>query len=102
VWAVTLVVAIEGSAGSEKTTTPGDFSADGTLLSLWTKKMNVEVVLDALGNAPAGLINAASGLRNPLEILAKYPQFFVHSLEHGPESTLEFFAPRHGYTIALL
>ena len=27
--------------------TPGDFSADDTLLSLWAKNMNVEVLLDA-------------------------------------------------------
>jgi polyhydroxyalkanoate synthase subunit PhaC len=31
--------------------TPGDFSADDTLLSLWTKNTNVEALLDAFGNA---------------------------------------------------
>ena len=54
--------------------TPGDFSADDTLLSLWTKNMNVEALLDAFGNAPSVLINAAFELRNPIEIIHKYPQ----------------------------
>jgi len=45
--------------------TPGDFSVDDiTLLSIWTKNMNVEALLDAFGNAPAVLINAAFELRN--------------------------------------
>jgi polyhydroxyalkanoate synthase subunit PhaC len=70
--------------------TPGDFSVDDTLLSVWTKNMNVEAVLDAFGNAPAVLINAAFELRNPIEIIHKYPHFFEQP--HGVESTLEFFA----------
>jgi class III poly(R)-hydroxyalkanoic acid synthase PhaC subunit len=70
--------------------TPGDFSADDTLLSLWTKNMNVEVLLDAFGNAPSVLINAAFELRNPIENIHKYPHFFEQP--HGLESTLEFLA----------
>jgi polyhydroxyalkanoate synthase subunit PhaC len=70
--------------------TPGDFSADDTLSSLWTKSMDVETLLDALGNAPSELINAAFQLRNPVEIIHKYPHFFEQP--HGLESTSEFFA----------
>jgi polyhydroxyalkanoate synthase subunit PhaC len=70
--------------------TPGDFSVDDTLLSVWTKNMNVEALLDAFGNAPSVLINAAFELRNPIENILKYPHFFEQS--HGSESTLEFFA----------
>ncbi|HYA82521.1 MAG TPA: alpha/beta fold hydrolase [Candidatus Bathyarchaeia archaeon] len=70
--------------------TPGDFSADDTLLSVWTKNMNVEALLDAFGNAPAVLINAAFELRNPIENIHKYPHFLEQP--HGSESTLEFFA----------
>jgi polyhydroxyalkanoate synthase subunit PhaC len=70
--------------------TPGDFSADDTLLSLWTKNMNVEALLDAFGNAPSVLINAAFQLRNPIENIHKYPHFFEHP--HDLESTLEFLA----------
>jgi hypothetical protein len=35
--------------------------------------MNVEALLDAFGNAPSVLINAAFQLRNPIEIIHKYP-----------------------------
>jgi polyhydroxyalkanoate synthase len=70
--------------------TPGDFSADDTLLSVWTKSMNVEALLDAFGNAPAVLIDAAFELRNPIENIHKYPHFLEQP--HGSESTLEFFA----------
>jgi poly[(R)-3-hydroxyalkanoate] polymerase subunit PhaC len=70
--------------------TPGDFSVDDTLLSIWTKNMNVEALLDAFGNAPAIMLNAAFELRNPIENIHKYPHFFEQP--HGLESTLEFFA----------
>ena len=70
--------------------TLGDFSADNTLLSLWTKNMNVEALLDVFGNAPSVLINAAFELRNPIENIHKYPHFF--EIRHGLESTLEFLA----------
>jgi polyhydroxyalkanoate synthase subunit PhaC len=70
--------------------TPGDFGADDTLLGLWTKNMNVEAVLDAFGNAPSVLINAAFQSRNPIENIHKYPHFFEQP--HGLESTLEFLA----------
>jgi polyhydroxyalkanoate synthase subunit PhaC len=70
--------------------TPGDFSVDDTLLSVWTKKLNVEALLDAFGNVPAVLLNAAFQLRNPVENLTKYPHFFEQP--HGLESTLEFIA----------
>jgi polyhydroxyalkanoate synthase subunit PhaC len=69
---------------------PGDFSVDNTLLSVWTKNMNVDALLDAFGNAPAVLLNAAFQLRNPVENIHKYPHFFEQP--HGSESTLEFFA----------
>jgi polyhydroxyalkanoate synthase len=70
--------------------TPGDFSVDDTLLSVWTKNMKVDTVLDTFGNVPAALLNAAFQLRNPVENLTKYPHFFERP--HGLESTLEFFA----------
>lgn len=52
--------------------------------------MNVESVLDAFGNAPAIMLNAAFVLRNPIENIHKYPHFFEQP--RGLESTLEFFA----------
>ena len=70
--------------------TPGDFSIDITLLSVWTKTMKVDTVLNAFGNAPAVLLNTAFQLRNPVENVVKYPHFFERP--HGLESLLEFFA----------
>ena len=70
--------------------TPGDFSADNTLLSLWTRNVKVDTLLDAFGNAPSMLLNAAFSLRNPIENIHKYPHFFEQP--HGLESTLEFVA----------
>lgn len=70
--------------------TPGDFSMDNTLLSLWTKYIKVDTLLDAFGNVPSMLLNAAFSLRNPIENIHKYPHFFEQP--HGLESTMEFFA----------
>ena len=70
--------------------TPGDFSLDNTLLSVWTKSMNVDNLLDAFGNAPSTFLNAAFALRNPIENIYKYPHFFEQP--HSLESTLEFLA----------
>ena len=70
--------------------TPGDFSLDDTLLSTWSKKMDVDTLLDAFGNAPAILFNSAFALRNPIENINKYPHFFEQP--HDLESISEFFA----------
>ncbi|MGN6349758.1 MAG: alpha/beta fold hydrolase [Candidatus Nitrosocosmicus sp.] len=69
---------------------PGDFSLDDTLLSTWSKKIDVDIVLDAFGNVPSILFNSAIYLRNPVENINKYPYFFEHP--HGLETTSEFFA----------
>jgi class III poly(R)-hydroxyalkanoic acid synthase PhaC subunit len=70
--------------------TPGDFSLDNTLLSVWTKSTKVDNLLDAFGNAPSTFLNAAFALRNPIENIHKYPHFFEQP--HSLESTLEFLA----------
>jgi polyhydroxyalkanoate synthase len=70
--------------------TPGDSSLDDTLLSVWTKGMEVDSLLNAFGNVPGTLLNEAFALRNPVEYSYKYPHFFEHS--HGLESVMEFFA----------
>jgi len=46
--------------------TPGDFSLDDGLLSLWTKRMNVDSLVDTFGNAPSMMINGAFALRSPI------------------------------------
>jgi len=70
--------------------TPGDAQADDVILSVWTKRMNVDALLDAFGNVPSILLNAAFALRSPIEYLHKYPHFFEEA--HDFESMLEFFA----------
>ena len=70
--------------------TPGDFSLDDTLLSLWTKSMHVDTLLNAFGNVPSVLLNLSFILRNPVDYSHKYPHFFERP--HGLESLLEFFA----------
>ncbi|MGB8189705.1 MAG: alpha/beta fold hydrolase, partial [Nitrososphaeraceae archaeon] len=70
--------------------TPGDAQADDVILSVWTKRMNVDALLDAFGNVPSTLLNAAFALRSPIEYLHKYPHFFEEA--HDFESMLEFFA----------
>ena len=70
--------------------TPGDAQADDVILSVWTKRMNVDALLDAFGNVPSILLNAAFALRSPIEYLHKYPHFFEEA--HDFESILEFFA----------
>jgi polyhydroxyalkanoate synthase len=69
---------------------PGDFSLENTILSTWSKKIDVDTVLDAFGNAPPILFNLVFFLRNSIENINKYPYFFEHP--HGLETTSEFFA----------
>jgi class III poly(R)-hydroxyalkanoic acid synthase PhaC subunit len=70
--------------------TPGDAQTNDVILSVWTKRMNVDALLDAFGNVPSILLNAAFALRSPIEYLHKYPHFFEET--HDFESILEFFA----------
>lgn len=51
--------------------TPGDFSLDDTLLSVWTKGMDVDTLLNTFGNVPSTLLNEAFALRNPVEYSLK-------------------------------
>lgn len=73
--------------------TPGDFSIDNNLLSVWTKGINADTIVDTFGNIPGEFINSSFLLRSPIDILHKYPHFF---LEGGKpkdlESIMQFFA----------
>ena len=70
--------------------TPGDFSLDDGLLSLWTKRMNVNSLVDTFGNAPSMMINGAFALRSPIDYIHKIPHFFEKPRDI--ESIAEFFA----------
>ena len=73
--------------------TPGDFSIDDNLLSIWTKSINADTIVDTFGNTPGAFINSSFLLRSPIDVLHKYPHFF---LEGGKpkdlESIMQFFA----------
>jgi polyhydroxyalkanoate synthase subunit PhaC len=70
--------------------TPGDFDLDDSLLSVWTKAMKEDYILDAFGNLPGIALNAAFILRNPVEYGHKYFHFFEQPRDL--ESIAEFFA----------
>ena len=70
--------------------TPGDFDLDDSLLSVWTRAIKEEYILDAFGNLPSMLLNAAFNLRRPVEYSHKYFPFFEQP--HDLESIAEFFA----------
>ncbi|MFZ0655641.1 MAG: alpha/beta fold hydrolase, partial [Nitrososphaeraceae archaeon] len=70
--------------------TPGDFSLDDGLLTLWTKRMNVDSLVDAFGNVPSMMLNAAFALRSPIDYIHKIPHFFEKPRDI--ESIAEFFA----------
>jgi polyhydroxyalkanoate synthase len=53
--------------------TPVDFQTDENLLSKWIRKLDVEAMVDALGNVPGELLNAAFLSLMPLRLsLRKY------------------------------
>jgi polyhydroxyalkanoate synthase subunit PhaC len=70
--------------------TPGDFDLDNSLLSVWTRSMKEEYLLDAFGNVPGISLNTAFNLRRPIEYSHKYFHFFEQP--HDLESIAEFFA----------
>ena len=70
--------------------TPGDFELDDSLLSVWTKAMKENYLLDTFGNLPGIMLNAAFILRNPIEYNHKYFHFFEKP--RSLESIAEFFA----------
>ena len=70
--------------------TPGDFDLDNSLLAIWTRAMKEDYLLDAFGNLPGIVLNAAFILRNPIEYGHKYFHFFEQP--RSLESVAEFFA----------
>ena len=70
--------------------TPGDFDLDDSLLSVWTKAIKENYVLNAFGNLPGTILNAAFIMRNPIEYSHKYFHFFERP--RNLEEIAEFFA----------
>jgi polyhydroxyalkanoate synthase subunit PhaC len=72
--------------------TPGDFSIDNNLLSIWTRNINADSLVEAFGNVHGPFINSAFLLRSPIDFLHKYPHFFLEGELKDIESIIEFFA----------
>lgn len=70
--------------------TPGDFDLDDSLLSIWTRAIKVNYILNTFGNLPGIVLNAAFILRNPIEYSHKYFHFFEQP--RSLEDAAEFFA----------
>jgi class III poly(R)-hydroxyalkanoic acid synthase PhaC subunit len=70
--------------------TPGDFDLDDSLLSVWTRAIKEKYLLNAFGNLPGTVLNAAFILRNPIEYGHKYFHFFEQP--RSLEEAAEFFA----------
>ena len=73
--------------------TPGDFSIDNDLLSVWTRNINPDNNANTFGNIPGAFINSAFLLRSPIDYLHKYTHFsFERTKPLDIESIIEFFA----------
>jgi len=59
-------------------------------LCIRQKQLRKNIFLDAFGNVPGALLNAAFTLRRPIEYSHKYAHFFEQP--HDLESVTEFFA----------
>ena len=70
--------------------TPIDLEVVNGVIENWTKHIDADGIVDSLGNVPAGFLNSAFILRNPLEVLLKYPRYF--SEPRTLEEVLQFFA----------
>jgi class III poly(R)-hydroxyalkanoic acid synthase PhaC subunit len=61
--------------------TPGDFSLDNSILAKWTRAIDADALVDAFGNAPSAMLNAAFLARSPIDFFHKYPHFFERPRE---------------------
>lgn len=56
--------------------TPVDYSRKKGVVENWTSHIDTDKLVDVLGNVPEWFINMAFVLRNPVEVILKYPLFF--------------------------
>lgn len=56
--------------------TPLDLEKPDTVIEKWTKQINLDIMIEELGNVPGQLLNFAFIMRNPLESVLKYPNYF--------------------------
>jgi len=70
--------------------TPGDFSLDNSVLAQWTRAIDADALVEAFGNAPSAMLNAAFLARSPIDVLHKYPHFFESPRDY--DAVKHFFA----------
>jgi len=70
--------------------TPTDIEKEETTIENWTTHLNVNNLIDTLGNVPGWFLNLAFVLRNPVEALLKYPRYF--SEPRNLDEIKQFFA----------
>lgn len=56
--------------------TPLDIEKPDTVIENWTKEIDPDIMVEKFGNVPGQLLNVAFTMRNPLETLLKYPNYF--------------------------
>lgn len=56
--------------------TPLDLEKPDTVIEKWTKIIRPHTMVDKLGNVPGQFLNFAFAMRNPLETILKYPNYF--------------------------
>ncbi len=67
-----------------------DLAKPDTVVEKWTKNANPDKIIEALGNVPGHLLNFVFTMRNPLEVIFKYPNYFKK--QHSSNEIRQFFA----------
>ncbi|MFB5603340.1 MAG: alpha/beta fold hydrolase [Candidatus Nitrosomaritimum aestuariumsis] len=70
--------------------TPLDLEKPDTIIEKWTQRIIPDIMVDKLGNVPGQLLNFAFMMRNPLENILKYPNYFQKP--RSVEEIKQFFA----------
>ncbi len=70
--------------------TPLDLQKPNTVIEKWAKNLNPDKMVEKLGNVPGQLLNIAFTMRDPLESILKYPNYFKKL--HSGEDLRQFFA----------
>lgn len=70
--------------------TPLDLEKPDTIIEKWTQKIVPDIMVDKLGNVPGQLLNFAFMMRNPLENILKYPNYFQKP--RSADEIKQFFA----------
>jgi len=70
--------------------TPIDLEQTNEVVENWTKHIDADKLVKAYGNVPGGFLNLAFVLRNPIDIILKYPRYF--SEPRSIDEIIQFFS----------